>query len=172
MQADSEKLRQAWIKAVQNSIATAFRDKAEDDEVVQLLSHPASSCHARGALLTVRCVCQKMDRKSSTSTGSLDSTGEVKERSLKGESALQRVMAIGGNSICCDCGQPEPSWASINLGITLCIQCSGIHRCVCVCVCVCECVLWFINNTGCFVCQESWRSFLEGAVSDSGHVGA
>ncbi|XP_058616927.1 arf-GAP with coiled-coil, ANK repeat and PH domain-containing protein 2-like isoform X3 [Onychostoma macrolepis] len=102
MQADSEKLRQAWIKAVQNSIATAFRDKAEDAE--------------------------KMDRKSSTSTGSLDSAGEVKERSLKGESALQRVMAIGGNSICCDCGQPEPRWASINLGITLCIQCSGIHR--------------------------------------------
>uniref|UniRef100_A0A673M3P8 Arf-GAP with coiled-coil, ANK repeat and PH domain-containing protein n=1 Tax=Sinocyclocheilus rhinocerous TaxID=307959 RepID=A0A673M3P8_9TELE len=102
MQADSEKLRQAWIKAVQNSIATAFRDKAEDAE--------------------------KMDGKSSTSTGSLDSAGEVKERSLKGESALQRVMGIGGNSICCDCGQPEPRWASINLGITLCIQCSGIHR--------------------------------------------
>ncbi|XP_026092205.1 arf-GAP with coiled-coil, ANK repeat and PH domain-containing protein 2-like isoform X4 [Carassius auratus] len=102
MQADSEKLRQAWIKAVQNSIATAFRDRAEDAE--------------------------KMDRKSSASTGSLESGGEVKERSLKGESALQRVMAIGGNSICCDCGQPEPRWASINLGITLCIQCSGIHR--------------------------------------------
>uniref|UniRef100_A0A673LXA6 Arf-GAP with coiled-coil, ANK repeat and PH domain-containing protein n=1 Tax=Sinocyclocheilus rhinocerous TaxID=307959 RepID=A0A673LXA6_9TELE len=100
MQADSEKLRQAWIKAVQNSIATAFRDKAED-----------------------------MDRKSSASSGSLDSGGEVKERSLKGESAaLQRVMTIGGNSSCCDCGQPEPRWASINLSITLCIQCSGIHR--------------------------------------------
>uniref|UniRef100_A0A673LXE5 Arf-GAP with coiled-coil, ANK repeat and PH domain-containing protein n=1 Tax=Sinocyclocheilus rhinocerous TaxID=307959 RepID=A0A673LXE5_9TELE len=103
MQADSEKLRQAWIKAVQNSIATAFRDKAEDAE--------------------------KMDRKSSASSGSLDSGGEVKERSLKGESALQRrVMTIGGNSSCCDCGQPEPRWASINLSITLCIQCSGIHR--------------------------------------------
>uniref|UniRef100_A0A8C2AL90 Arf-GAP with coiled-coil, ANK repeat and PH domain-containing protein n=1 Tax=Cyprinus carpio TaxID=7962 RepID=A0A8C2AL90_CYPCA len=102
MQADSEKLRQAWIKAVQNSIATAFRDKAEDAE--------------------------KMDRKSSASTGSLESGGDVKEKTLKGESALQRVMAIGGNSVCCDCGQPEPCWASINLGITLCIQCSGIHR--------------------------------------------
>ncbi|XP_052447178.1 arf-GAP with coiled-coil, ANK repeat and PH domain-containing protein 2 isoform X4 [Carassius gibelio] len=102
MQADSEKLRQAWIKAVQNSIATAFRDRAEDAE--------------------------KMDGKSSTSPVSLDAAGEVKERSLKGESALQRVMAIGGNSVCCDCGQPEPCWASINLGITLCIQCSGIHR--------------------------------------------
>lgn len=102
MQADSEKLRQAWIKAVQNSIATAFRDKAEDAE--------------------------KMDRKSSTSTGSLDSGGDTKEKSLKGDSALQKVMAIAGNSSCCDCGQPDPCWASINLGITLCIQCSGIHR--------------------------------------------
>ncbi|KAM4548623.1 arf-GAP with coiled-coil, ANK repeat and PH domain-containing protein 2-like isoform 3-T3 [Odontesthes bonariensis] len=102
MQADSEKLRQAWIKAVQNSIATAFRDKGDDVE--------------------------KLDRKSSTSTGSLDSGGEPKERSLKGESALQKVLAIAGNACCCDCGQPDPRWASINLGITLCIQCSGIHR--------------------------------------------
>ncbi|XP_029002786.1 arf-GAP with coiled-coil, ANK repeat and PH domain-containing protein 2-like isoform X3 [Betta splendens] len=102
MQADSEKLRQAWIKAVQNSIATAFRDKGDDGE--------------------------KLDRKSSTSTGSLDSGGETKERSLKGESALQKVLAIPGNASCCDCGQPDPRWASINLGITLCIQCSGIHR--------------------------------------------
>uniref|UniRef100_A0A4W6DEV8 Arf-GAP with coiled-coil, ANK repeat and PH domain-containing protein n=1 Tax=Lates calcarifer TaxID=8187 RepID=A0A4W6DEV8_LATCA len=102
MQADSEKLRQAWIKAVQNSIATAFRDKGDDGE--------------------------KLDRKSSTSTGSLDSGGELKERSLKGESALQKVLAIPGNACCCDCGQPDPRWASINLGITLCIQCSGIHR--------------------------------------------
>uniref|UniRef100_A0A8C7XKT9 Arf-GAP with coiled-coil, ANK repeat and PH domain-containing protein n=1 Tax=Oryzias sinensis TaxID=183150 RepID=A0A8C7XKT9_9TELE len=101
MQADSEKLRQAWITAVQNSIATAFRDKGDDSE---------------------------LDRKSSTSTGSLDSGGEPKERLLKGESALQKVLAIPGNSCCCDCGQPDPRWASINLGITLCIQCSGIHR--------------------------------------------
>uniref|UniRef100_A0A8C6Q8H5 Arf-GAP with coiled-coil, ANK repeat and PH domain-containing protein n=1 Tax=Nothobranchius furzeri TaxID=105023 RepID=A0A8C6Q8H5_NOTFU len=101
MQADSEKLRQAWIKAVQNSIATAFRDKGDNGE---------------------------LDRKSSTSTGSLDSGGEPKERSLKGESALQKVLTIPGNACCCDCGQPDPRWASINLGITLCIQCSGIHR--------------------------------------------
>ncbi|XP_069558335.1 arf-GAP with coiled-coil, ANK repeat and PH domain-containing protein 2 isoform X4 [Brachyistius frenatus] len=102
MQADSEKLRQAWIKAVQNSIATAFRDKGDEGE--------------------------KLDRKSSTSTGSLDSGGEPKEKSLKGESALQKVLTIPGNACCCDCGQPDPRWASINLGITLCIQCSGIHR--------------------------------------------
>uniref|UniRef100_A0A8C9WM52 Arf-GAP with coiled-coil, ANK repeat and PH domain-containing protein n=1 Tax=Scleropages formosus TaxID=113540 RepID=A0A8C9WM52_SCLFO len=98
MQADSEKLRQAWIKAVQNSIATAFREKGED-----------------------------LDRRSSASACSLESGSESQDRSLKGESALQRVLAIPGNDRCCDCGAADPRWASINLGITLCIQCSGIH---------------------------------------------
>lgn len=37
-------------------------------------------------------------------------------------------MKIPGNHQCCDCGNPEPRWASINLGITLCIACSGVHR--------------------------------------------
>lgn len=42
MQADSEKLRQAWIKAVQNSIATAFRDKGDDSEVTDTLPVPVT----------------------------------------------------------------------------------------------------------------------------------
>lgn len=33
LQADSEKLRQAWIKAVQTSIATAYREKGDESEV-------------------------------------------------------------------------------------------------------------------------------------------
>ncbi|XP_043348911.1 arf-GAP with coiled-coil, ANK repeat and PH domain-containing protein 2 isoform X2 [Dermochelys coriacea] len=102
LQADSEKLRQAWIKAVQTSIATAYREKGDESE--------------------------KLEKKSSPSTGSLESGSESKEKLLKGESALQRVQCIGGNITCCDCGLADPRWASINLGITLCIECSGIHR--------------------------------------------
>lgn len=138
MQADSEKLRQAWIKAVQNSIATAFRDKGDDSEVADSppvpvwdnMNQVAMERNSKQSLFLCASnpPSQKLDRKSSTSTGSLDSGGESKERSLKGESALQKVLAIPGNSCCCDCGQPDPRWASINLGITLCIQCSGIHR--------------------------------------------
>ncbi|KAK3533388.1 hypothetical protein QTP70_019340 [Hemibagrus guttatus] len=106
MQADSEKLKQAWIRAMQNSIATAFRDRSDDSEYnVFDRSWTGSPHHPQEAWSPTR-----------------------EGKSLKGEGALQKVMAIAGNSICCDCGQLDPKWASINLGITLCIQCSGIHR--------------------------------------------
>ncbi|XP_055377406.1 arf-GAP with coiled-coil, ANK repeat and PH domain-containing protein 2 [Condylostylus longicornis] len=40
----------------------------------------------------------------------------------------EQFLKIPGNSTCCDCKGSEPRWASINLGITLCIACSGVHR--------------------------------------------
>ncbi|XP_041419906.1 rfGAP with coiled-coil, ankyrin repeat and PH domains 2 S homeolog isoform X3 [Xenopus laevis] len=100
LQADSDKLRQAWINAVQTSIATAYREKGDEAE--------------------------KSEKKPSVSITS--PLSEAKENLVKGESALQRVQCIPGNTSCCDCGLSDPCWASINLGITLCIECSGIHR--------------------------------------------
>lgn len=38
------------------------------------------------------------------------------------------MLGLEGNGSCCDCREPAPDWASVNLGITLCIECSGIHR--------------------------------------------
>jgi hypothetical protein len=32
------------------------------------------------------------------------------------------------NPECADCGAPRPDWASLSLGVTLCIACSGVHR--------------------------------------------
>ncbi|KAL6471924.1 hypothetical protein MHYP_G00205740 [Metynnis hypsauchen] len=42
--------------------------------------------------------------------------------------ALGVAVRGHGNHRCCDCGEAEPRWASVNLGITVCIECSGIHR--------------------------------------------
>jgi len=38
------------------------------------------------------------------------------------------VQKVPGNDRCVDCGAPDPDWASINLGILMCLECSGIHR--------------------------------------------
>ncbi|XP_020094054.1 ADP-ribosylation factor GTPase-activating protein AGD4-like isoform X2 [Ananas comosus] len=40
----------------------------------------------------------------------------------------QTLRSIPGNDICAECSTPEPDWASLNLGILVCIECSGVHR--------------------------------------------
>ncbi|KAG2377598.1 hypothetical protein C9374_009114 [Naegleria lovaniensis] len=43
-------------------------------------------------------------------------------------STAEPLYALPGNDACCDCGMKAPRWASINLGILICIHCSGVHR--------------------------------------------
>lgn len=53
---------------------------------------------------------------SSGSTGlDLPSTDEV----------LQSIMMLSGNDRCAECGQENPRWSSWNLGILICLECSG-----------------------------------------------
>ncbi|KAI9485640.1 MAG: hypothetical protein EXX96DRAFT_533979 [Benjaminiella poitrasii] len=41
---------------------------------------------------------------------------------------LSMLKQEPSNNYCADCGTQDPDWCSINLGILLCIECSGIHR--------------------------------------------
>ncbi|XP_059516553.1 arf-GAP with SH3 domain, ANK repeat and PH domain-containing protein 2 isoform X3 [Myotis daubentonii] len=41
---------------------------------------------------------------------------------------IAEVQRMTGNDVCCDCGAPDPTWLSTNLGVLTCIECSGIHR--------------------------------------------
>lgn len=50
---------------------------------------------------------------------------------MAGTQALMELEALiqkEGNGVCADCRRPNPEWTSLNLGIFLCIECSGIHR--------------------------------------------
>eukprot|EP00954_Amorphochlora_amoebiformis_P009828 767624-Amorphochlora_amoeboformis.AAC.1 len=37
-------------------------------------------------------------------------------------------MKLPGNDKCSDCGRKLPSWASLNLGVIICMDCAGSHR--------------------------------------------
>ncbi|KAG9339255.1 hypothetical protein JZ751_023952 [Albula glossodonta] len=67
--------------AVQASIASAYRESPDNYSI------------------------ERLDRTASPSTSSIDSASEPRERSVRGESHLQRVQNIPGNELCCDCGQ-------------------------------------------------------------------
>uniref|UniRef100_UPI0037E9257D arf-GAP with coiled-coil, ANK repeat and PH domain-containing protein 2 n=1 Tax=Semicossyphus pulcher TaxID=241346 RepID=UPI0037E9257D len=99
LQADSEQLRQAWLGALQGSIDLAYRERA-DTQVTQPKELPPLPC------------------------GGDPSPGPPAQR----PPALGVALRGPGNNRCCDCGEEEPRWASINLGVTMCIECSGIHR--------------------------------------------
>lgn len=51
-----------------------------------------------------------------------------KREQARNESALQDLLRQPGNSTCADCGARNPSWASWNLGVFLCMRCASIHR--------------------------------------------
>ncbi|CAK7327895.1 unnamed protein product [Dovyalis caffra] len=41
---------------------------------------------------------------------------------------LEGLVKLPENRECADCHSKAPRWASVNLGIFICMQCSGIHR--------------------------------------------
>uniref|UniRef100_A0A098LZB4 Arf-GAP with SH3 domain, ANK repeat and PH domain-containing protein 3 n=1 Tax=Hypsiglena sp. JMG-2014 TaxID=1550645 RepID=A0A098LZB4_9SAUR len=62
--------------------------------------------------------------------GSMSSSGSAADGGLQELTKLiiDEVKNMPGNRWCCDCGAPDPTWLSTNLGILTCIECSGIHR--------------------------------------------
>jgi len=46
----------------------------------------------------------------------------------KHKQALLELLKLPENKYCAECGEKQPRWASANLGIFICIRCSGLHR--------------------------------------------
>lgn len=110
LQADSDEECQAWIASLAATITKAYRDTLHGQDAVD-------------------------EEKTEGSTGSnpsvsSDASGGTPKTDTKNKSKMrmEQLLSVPGNNVCCDCGAPEPRWSSINLGITLCIECSGTHR--------------------------------------------
>ncbi|KAL5053144.1 hypothetical protein RYX36_033826 [Vicia faba] len=53
---------------------------------------------------------------------------QLPKHRIRNEKPIDVLRKVSGNDKCADCGRPEPDWASLNLGILICIECSGVHR--------------------------------------------
>ncbi|XP_050123072.1 probable ADP-ribosylation factor GTPase-activating protein AGD15 isoform X2 [Malus sylvestris] len=51
-----------------------------------------------------------------------------KDLNAKHVKILEGLLKLPQNRECADCRSKAPRWASVNLGIFICMQCSGIHR--------------------------------------------
>ncbi|CAM9179184.1 unnamed protein product, partial [Lampetra fluviatilis] len=108
LQADSDQARRIWTQAVQASIDSAYREPRVSP--LPPPAHPPSTLHVDPSPLHPR------------------SPSPTPQATPPSSCVMLQVQAVEGNSLCGDCGHPDPRWSSINLGIALCIECSGIHR--------------------------------------------
>lgn len=123
LQADSEEMYQAWIDAMQKGISKAFQRTMSmcDNNAMNTPSSPRS----QSALPVQR---NMQAQPSSGGTFHISMMPSHTPPKPKRTRPWEQLTNIPGNELCCDCGQEKPGWASINLGITLCIGCSGVHR--------------------------------------------
>jgi len=117
LQSDNEYEMFEWISTLQNAIGRALhseRATAEEIEAATLANSAATS-----AMFGIK-PTEKEKKKHRQEV--------LAKKKQKEEEMIQKIRDLPGNGICADCGKPNPEWASSNLGITLCITCSGIHR--------------------------------------------
>lgn len=59
-----------------------------------------------------------------------DNAGSTSDdmRVNRADSVSRILREVPGNDHCAECSASAPDWASLNLGVLICIECSGIHR--------------------------------------------
>ncbi|CAF2460790.1 unnamed protein product [Rotaria sp. Silwood2] len=105
LQADSQSQCDQWINSLQLAIKNSF--KSSNDSVQNSASSsPKSNDDSPNTILAEKIV--------------------FKQKMIKDK--IEYVRSLPGNEKCCDCNADGPEWASINLGILLCLNCGGAHR--------------------------------------------
>ncbi|RHZ58503.1 hypothetical protein CDV55_105309 [Aspergillus turcosus] len=140
-QATSEEDMGNWIRAINNALQSAVEGRGMSPPVPPKNDAPSLGRDI-GSVLTGKSSSysgQHSHSASSASSVSRRTTVGARPSYVRNDSTgyeenpaklLQTVRdADQGNNWCADCGSTSKvEWVSINLGIVLCIECSGIHR--------------------------------------------
>ncbi|QIX00045.1 hypothetical protein AMS68_005562 [Peltaster fructicola] len=143
-QAPSEEDMKAWIGAVNNALQSAFEARgavpaptpapsshSTRKDIAAVLTGKSTSFHGhRQASNPNRRTADSAVHRYATTGDRPPSYRRADTTDAEPNVLLQRIRnADEGNKLCADCGNDSKvDWCSINLGILLCIECSGIHR--------------------------------------------
>ncbi|XP_069698905.1 arf-GAP with coiled-coil, ANK repeat and PH domain-containing protein 2 isoform X2 [Periplaneta americana] len=122
LQADSDEMFQSWISAMQQGIGAAIQLSISEEGSLAGANVGSIGATSNGG--------GKDSGASHSPSGSSagDPVDKPSPERQRRNRMWEQILKIPGNDHCCDCGNVNPRWASINLGITLCIECSGVHR--------------------------------------------
>ncbi|KAL4811556.1 hypothetical protein BDV18DRAFT_11227 [Aspergillus unguis] len=139
-QATSEDDMGNWIRAINNALQSAVEGRSNYPPPVSTEADKPSMGRDIGSVLTGKSSSVHHSHHSSASSNvTRRTTVGARPSYVRGDSQgyednpsklLQAVRdADQGNQWCADCNSTSKvEWVSINLGIVLCIECSGIHR--------------------------------------------
>lgn len=135
-QATNEDDLRCWISAVNNALQTAVESAGKINRP-STDSLPGQGHRDIASVLTGKSPSMSSHRNTYASKTPArhatvgDRPGYRREDSTGDEGKLLKQIrdADAGNKVCADCGtENKVDWVSINLGIIICIECSGIHR--------------------------------------------
>ncbi|CAN6211234.1 unnamed protein product [Urochloa humidicola] len=138
LQAESAMDQMDWIEKITGVIASLLSSQSPER---RLLLSPKGSSHHRTASesssfssstelehsISEDCMLEK-NSGSGYFEHSARGTQHHRTSMMKPDKPIDLLRKVAGNGNCADCGASEPDWASLNLGILLCIECSGVHR--------------------------------------------
>lgn len=138
LQAESTLDQMDWIEKITGVIASLLSSQVPDR---CLSGSPMGSSHHRSASDSSSFESSDFDHtgvEEYASASTYPNPGRLSRISqhhhhqiqsgLKPEKPIDVLHRVCGNDKCADCGASDPDWACLNLGVVVCIECSGVHR--------------------------------------------
>ncbi|KAI3455148.1 hypothetical protein Pfo_011811 [Paulownia fortunei] len=127
LQAESAADQMDWIEKITGVITSLLSSQAPERFCFSPVSESSSIGSPDHDIRTIQEYTSEKDHSTRNIMRATRSSLQL-QCSLKNEKPIDALKKLPGNDKCADCGAPEPDWASLNLGILICIECSGIHR--------------------------------------------